>query len=58
MSCSWSEIQVNKISAWTLTSTVCEAVEDVSLVAQALEAAGIVDAGVVAGPLKGALIDV
>lgn len=35
-----------------------EAVHDVSLVAQALEAAGVVDAGVVTGSLKGALINV
>lgn len=42
----------------TLTSTVSEAVQDVSLVAQALKAAGVVDAGVVAGPLEGALVNV
>lgn len=42
----------------TLTSAVGEAVEDVALVAQALEAAGVVDARVVAGPLEGALVDV
>lgn len=42
----------------TLTSTVSEAVQDVSLVAQALKAAGVVDAGVVAGSLEGALINV
>lgn len=41
-----------------LTSAVSEAIQDVSLVAQALKAAGIVDTGVVAGPLKGALVDV
>lgn len=41
-----------------LTSTVSEAVQDVSLVAQALKAAGVVDAGVVAGPLEGALVNV
>lgn len=43
---------------WTLTSTVSEAVQDVALVAQALKAARVVDAGVVAGSLKGALVDV
>ena len=37
---------------------MCEAVQDVSLVAQALEAARVVDAGVVAGSLKGALVNV
>lgn len=41
-----------------LTSAVREAVQDVALVAQALEAAGVVDAGVVAGPLEGALVNV
>lgn len=41
-----------------LTSTVREAVQDVALVAQALKAAGVVDAGVVAGPLEGALVNV
>lgn len=35
-----------------------EAVQDVSLVAQALEAARVVDAGVVAGSFKGALVNV
>lgn len=42
----------------SLTSAVGEAVQDVALVAEALEAAGVVDAGVVAGPLEGALVDV
>lgn len=42
----------------TLTSTVSEAVQDVSLVAQALKAAGVVDAGVVTGSLEGALVNV
>lgn len=41
-----------------LTSTVREAVQDVALVAQALKAAGVVDAGVVARPLEGALVNV
>lgn len=41
-----------------LTSAVSEAIQDVSLVAQALKAARIVDTGVVAGPFKGALVDV
>lgn len=41
-----------------LTSTVSEAVQDVSLVAQALEAARVVDAGVVTGSLEGALVNV
>lgn len=41
-----------------LTSAVSEAVQDVALVAEALEAAGVVDAGVVAGPLEGALVNV
>lgn len=40
------------------TSAVGEPVERVALVAEALEAAGGVDAEVVAGPVKGALIDV
>lgn len=41
-----------------LTSAVSEAVQDVALVAEALEAAGVVDAGVVTGPLEGALVNV
>lgn len=41
-----------------LTSAVREAVEDVAFVAVALEAAGGVDAEVVAGSVKGALVDV
>lgn len=41
-----------------LTSAVSEAVQDVALVTQALEAAGVVDAGVVTGSLEGALVDV
>lgn len=40
------------------TSAVGEPVERVALVAEALEAAGGVDAEVVAGPVKGALVDV
>ena len=43
---------------FSLTSTVSEAVQDVTLVAQALKAAWVVDAGVVAGSLEGALVDV
>lgn len=46
------------VSEQTLTSAVSEAVQDVSLLAQALKAAGVVDAGVVAGSLKGALVNV
>lgn len=42
----------------TLTSAVSEAVQDVALVAQALEAARVVDAGVVTGSLEGALVNV
>lgn len=41
-----------------LTSAVSQAVQDVAFVAQALEAAGVVDARVVARPLEGALIDI
>lgn len=41
-----------------LTSAVSEAVQDVALVAQALEAARVVDAGVVTGSLEGALVNV
>lgn len=41
-----------------LTSAVSQAIQDVAFVAQALEAAGVVDARVVARPLKGALIDI
>lgn len=41
-----------------LTSAVREAVEDVAFVAVALEAAGRVDAEVVAGPVERALVDV
>lgn len=41
-----------------LTSTVCEAIQGVALVAGALEGAGVVDARVVARPLEGALVDV
>lgn len=40
------------------TSAVCCPVECVASVTQALEAAGGVDADVVTGPLKGALVDV
>lgn len=35
-----------------------QAVQDEAFVAQALVAAGVVDARVVAGPLKGALVDI
>lgn len=45
-------------SEQTLTSAVGEAVHYVSLVAQALEAARVVDAGVVTGSLEGALVNV
>lgn len=41
-----------------LTPTVGEAVEQVAVVAHALEAARRVDAHVVAGPVEGALVDV
>lgn len=41
-----------------LTSTVCEAVEDVAFITQALEAPGRVDAEMVAGAVEGALVDV
>lgn len=41
-----------------LTSAVSQAVQDEAFVAQALEAAGVVDARVVAGPLEEALVDV
>lgn len=41
-----------------LTSTVCEAVEDVAFIAEALEASGRVDAEMVAGAVKGALVNV
>lgn len=46
------------VGCLSLTSTVCEAVEGIALVAGALEGAGVVDARVVARPLKGALVDV
>lgn len=39
-------------------STVSQAVQDVSFVAQALKTARVVDAGVITGSLKGALINV
>lgn len=42
----------------TLTYTVSKAVQDVSLFAQTLKAARVVDAGVVTGSLKGALVNV
>lgn len=45
-------------SELTLTSTVSQTVQDVSFVAQALKAAGVVDARVITGSLKGALINV
>lgn len=45
-------------AAFIYVSTVSEAVQDVSLVAQALKAARVIDAGVVTGSLKGALINV
>lgn len=41
-----------------LTSTVCEAVEDVAFITQALEAPCRVDAEMVAGAVEGALVDV
>lgn len=41
-----------------LTSAVSEAIQDVALVAQALEAARVVDAGVITGSLEGALVNV
>lgn len=41
-----------------LTSTVCEAVEDVAFITEALEASSRVDAEMVAGAVKGALVDV
>lgn len=41
-----------------LTSTVCEPVEDVAFMAQALEASSRVDTEMVAGAVKGALVDV
>lgn len=40
------------------TSTVGEPIERVALVAEALETARGVDAEVVAGPVKGALVDI
>lgn len=46
-----------ELSLW-LTSTVGEAIEGISLVAGALEGAGVVGARVVARPLEGALVDV
>lgn len=42
----------------SLTSTVCEAIEGIALVAGALKGARVVDARVVARPLEGALVDV
>lgn len=41
-----------------LTSTVCQAVEDVAFITEALEASSRVDAEMVAGAVKGALVDV
>lgn len=41
-----------------LTSTVGEAVENVAFITEALEAPGRVDAEMVAGAVKGALVDV
>lgn len=41
-----------------LTSAVCEAVEDVAFVTEALEASRRVDTEMVAGAVKGALVDV
>lgn len=41
-----------------LTSTVCQAVEDVAFITQALEAPSRVDAEMVAGAVEGALVDV
>lgn len=40
----------------TLTSTVGEAVENIPLLAQTLKTAGVVDTGVITGPLKGTLV--
>lgn len=45
-------------SELTLTSTVSQTVQDVSFVAQALKAARVVDACVITGSLKGALVNV
>lgn len=39
-------------------STVCQAIQDISLVAETLEAAGGVDARVVTGSVKGALVNI
>lgn len=41
-----------------LTSTVSQAINDVAFMTKALETAGRVDTEVVAGPIKGALVDI
>jgi hypothetical protein len=41
-----------------LTSAVCEAVQSVSFLTDTVEAARVVDAGVVTGPLKGTLVNI
>lgn len=54
----YSSLSLGNKSELTLTSTVSQTVQDVSFVAQALKAAGVVDACVITGSLKGALINV
>lgn len=54
----YSSLSLGNKSELTLTSTVSQAVQDVSFVAQALKAARVVDACVITGSLKGALINV
>lgn len=49
--------KIQEQTCW-LTSTVCEAVEDVAFMTEALEAAGGVDAEVVAGAVERALVNV
>lgn len=54
----YSSLSLGNKSELTLTSTVSQTVQDVSFVAQALKAARVVDACVITGSFKGALINV
>lgn len=53
----WRKCDAEKVLA-VLTSTVREAVEDVAFITEALEASSRVDTEMVAGAVKGALVDV